>query len=109
MLQNALSHISGCSTKKAFCAAVARGLGSLMPLDTRQLFYTFVVQLSGFGADVMMLSEHDDPLQALGDEVLDGSVRQALVMTDAVRQNLAFLEPWLRDPQPFLLVSWLDF
>lgn len=50
-----------------------------------------------------------DPLDILGDELRDGGMDDdsvdSLVITPEVAQNLALLAPWLKNREPFILVS----
>ena len=106
LLQNALSHIAGCTTKKEFASGVARGLGSTMAPDTRQAFLAYMGQLAGCGTEFLSTDGHGDPLAVLEDTVHDEAhAGNRLVLTEEVRQNLAALSPWLKDSLPFLLVG----
>lgn len=50
-----------------------------------------------------------DPLSILGDELrergMDDDTTVGLVMTEDVQQNLAMIAPWLKNREPFILVS----
>ncbi|GFH23298.1 uncharacterized protein HaLaN_20892 [Haematococcus lacustris] len=111
-LDSALSHLAlGVGSKHDFVCCLARGLSANMSPETRTDFLSDLARSTGETAQLLDASYGGDPLACLGDELREGAAggegdRAAqLVVTQEVAENLAFIAPWLKNRDPFILVG----
>ena len=118
VINNALSHLVGVTSKSEFAAAAVRGFGSNMMLEKRgelaKLVYSWTNELpadhrrplDGYyekrtGAQVLYQLDESNP--PTFDDLM--SDEGPMVRTAAVQRDEAMLLPWMASMEPFILVG----
>lgn len=118
VVNNALSHLVGVSTKAEFVAAAVHGFGSNLLLDQRaelaKLLYSWAKEypadhrrpLDGYydkKSGEMKLFQLDDSQPVTLDDLTSGE--GPMVRTASVQRDEMMLMPWMTNMEPFILVG----
>mmetsp|Transcript_17017 Transcript_17017/g.54247 ORF Transcript_17017/g.54247 Transcript_17017/m.54247 type:complete len:3325 (+) Transcript_17017:156-10130(+) len=97
---SAISHLKAATTQRDFCCGLARGLGANLDTEAREEFLQEITRITSEGnlLEIPPVFGQEPVAPATGDNV-------DLVMTGSVQQNVALLQPWLDNNEPFLLVG----
>ena len=103
-IKNALSHLVGADSRRAFARGLARGLASNMATKARKDFLNELSKLLGEQDLLHVAASSIDRSEAPPAGILEGRWR-GVVMVDAVAQVQSLVMPWLESGQPFVLVG----
>ena len=103
-IKNALSHLVGADSRRAFARGLARGLASNMATKARKDFLNELSKLLGEQDLLHVAASSIDRSEAPPAGILEGKWR-GVVMVDAVAQVQSLVMPWLESGQPFVLVG----
>jgi dynein heavy chain 2 len=115
IVNNALSYLTGCTTKAAFTYGVILGLGSNFKYELRKEFTTTIMSQAGErGSDPnVLLNYFDSQKQAWGAFIQEPQTFQfqefhspeapPLVLTPAIQKDIAVIKPLLERNESFVL------